>query len=84
MELKDLPSPETRRWTPRRKAQIVLAVQDRVITREGVKRIYNMSDQELISWEKRFRMGDTKALRVYYLPKDTPKSPRKRARIRPS
>ncbi len=38
MELKDLPSPETRRWTPRRKAQIVLAVQDRVITREGVKR----------------------------------------------
>jgi hypothetical protein len=49
-----LPPPETKRWTSRRKAAILVAVRTGVITREEACHRYLLSEQELASWEVTF------------------------------
>ena len=47
----DLPSPDTKRWVPRRKAAIVDAVRQGVVSLEEVCRRYQLSVEEFITWQ---------------------------------
>jgi hypothetical protein len=60
----DLPSPETRRWVARRKAQVVTAVRAGVLAAEEVCRRYHISPEELASWERALDRHGPRALRV--------------------
>ena len=45
-----MPSPETQRWVTRRKAQVVAAVRNGLLTFEEACERYHLSDEELHSW----------------------------------
>ena len=47
----DLPSPNTRRWVPRRKARIVAAVEGGLISREWALERYRLTAEEFDSWK---------------------------------
>lgn len=47
----DLPSPHTRRWVPRRKAEVVAAVRDGLIELSEALGVYDLSLTEFKAWE---------------------------------
>ncbi|MGE4351315.1 MAG: DUF1153 domain-containing protein [Bdellovibrionales bacterium] len=49
-ELDKLPSPKTRRWVMRRKAQVVTAVRNGVLTMPEACERYHLSEEEFHSW----------------------------------
>jgi len=49
--LADLPPPDTRRWVVRRKAQVVAAVREGVLSLEDACRRYDLSTEEFRAWE---------------------------------
>lgn len=51
MTLVDLPSPRTKRWVSRRKAQVVAAVESGLITLEEACRRYALTVDEFHTWE---------------------------------
>ncbi len=50
LTLDDLPPADIKRWTMRRKAEVVLAVLGGLITARNVCKRYRMSIEELLSW----------------------------------
>ena len=64
---KGLPSAGTRRWVARRKAAVVAAVRQGVITREEACRRYELSEEELSSWQRSFEAYGVNGLRVTQL-----------------
>ena len=69
----DLPEATTRRWVASRKAAVVRAVAHGLITREGAKSTYGLSEEELAEWESAvLRHGEAAlkatALRKYRQP----------------
>ncbi len=52
MMLNELPPPDTVRWVVRRKAAVVKAVKNGVITLEEVCRRYNLSVEEFLTWQE--------------------------------
>ncbi len=52
LTLGNLPPADTKRWTMRRKAEVILAVQGGLITANNVCERYRMSIEELLSWER--------------------------------
>ena len=50
--LEDLPPPDTKRWVSRRKAQVVAAVRQGLLTLEDACRRYNLSMEEFLSWQR--------------------------------
>jgi hypothetical protein len=64
----ELPPQSTRRWTIRRKAAVLLALRDGVLTLEQAGERYALSVEELRTWERDFKrhgLYGLKALRVY-------------------
>lgn len=59
-----LPPPETKRWTPRRKAGVVEAVLGGVISVEEVCRRYDLSVDEFHSWQNTMEMHGVRGLRT--------------------
>jgi hypothetical protein len=51
LTLADLPSPATKRWVMRRKAEVVAAVRGGLLSLEEAGRRYKLSHQELLSWQ---------------------------------
>lgn len=49
-ELDKLPSPKTRRWVMRRKAQVVTAVRNGVLSLDEACERYHLSQEEFQSW----------------------------------
>jgi len=49
-ELDKLPSPQTRRWVMRRKAQVVTAVNKGILTLNEACSRYHLSEEEFNSW----------------------------------
>ena len=49
-ELDKLPSPKTRRWVMRRKAQVVTAVRNGVLSLPEACERYHLSEEEFSSW----------------------------------
>lgn len=67
MTLDDLPSPSTKRWVIRRKAQVVVAVRSGLISLEDACSRYNLSVEEFLSWQRlidRHGIGGLRATRL--------------------
>ncbi len=50
----ELPPPDMKRWSSRRKAAVVVATRTGVISRGEACRRYMLSDEELANWEAAF------------------------------
>lgn len=62
-----LPAADTKRWSSRRKAAVVVATRTGVITREEACERYLLSDEELAGWETAFDKSGIPGLRVMSL-----------------
>jgi hypothetical protein len=51
LTLADLPLPDTKRWVIRRKAAVVAAVRDGLLSLEEAGDRYAMSSDEILSWQ---------------------------------
>jgi hypothetical protein len=60
----DLPPANTRRWTIRRKAAVVLAVQRGVLSIEAACERYRLSREEFAAWERAIERHGIHGLRV--------------------
>jgi hypothetical protein len=62
-----LPPPQTRRWVARRKAQVVAAVRDGLLSFEDACHRYSLSAEEFTSWEQAIDRHGVGGLRVTLL-----------------
>jgi transposase-like protein len=62
--MESLPPPNTKRWVVRRKAAVVAAVRSGGITIEEACRVYQLSQEELLSWERAFEIHGLAGLRA--------------------
>ena len=60
----DLPPPGTCRWVARRKEAVVRGVQSGLIGREEAIETYDLSDEELESWEEAMSAHGTNGLKT--------------------
>jgi len=60
----DLPPPETRRWTIRRKAQVVVAVNTCLLTLDEACKLYELPIEELESWRHAIEREGMPGLRL--------------------
>jgi transposase-like protein len=60
----EVPPPGTRRWTARRKAQVVDAVAAGGLTLEAARRAYDLSPEELAAWKRALDRHGPQALKV--------------------
>ena len=60
----ELPEPGGIRWTPRRKAEVVVAVSGALLTAEEAIGRYGLTAEELASWEIAFRRSGVRGLRT--------------------
>jgi hypothetical protein len=58
-----LPPPETKRWSSRRKAAVVVAIRVGAIAREEACMRYMLSNEELTGWERAFDRDGIPGLR---------------------
>ncbi len=63
LTLDKLPSPKTRRWVIRRKAEVVYAVKGELLTRADAVRRYNISDDEFEAWRHSVERHGLRGLR---------------------
>jgi hypothetical protein len=59
-----LPPPDTRRWVVRRKAAVVVAVRSGMITVEQACQVYQLTEEELLSWKHAFETHGFAGLRT--------------------
>lgn len=59
-----LPPPDTRRWVVRRKAAIVVALRSGMITLELACQVYQLTEEELLSWKDAFETHGFAGLRT--------------------
>ena len=50
----DLPSPSTKRWVVRRKAEVVAAVKGGLLTLDQACLLYSLTKEEFLSWGRNF------------------------------
>ena len=60
-------SPNIKRWTSNRKAAVVAAVKIGAISREKACSSYQLSEEELLAWERAFDMYGSPGLRALAL-----------------
>jgi hypothetical protein len=53
-----LPATSTARWTARRKAEVVAAVEAGMLTIPDACRRYRLSPEEYLEWERHYKAGD--------------------------
>ena len=66
----ELPDPNTRRWTVRRKAAVVQAVRKGLLTVEQAAERYKLSPEELRAWERDFDRRGLYGLRATQVHRD--------------
>ena len=64
LTLETLPQPGTKRWVIRRKAEVVAAVQGGLLTFDEACERYELSLEELASWERNVDRSGMHGLRV--------------------
>ncbi len=60
----DLPSPDTKRWVARRKAQVVYAVQAGQISLTEACETYALSVEEFLGWQRAIESNGVPGLRA--------------------
>ncbi|WP_172295072.1 DUF1153 domain-containing protein [Pseudoruegeria sp. HB172150] len=69
MSRADLPDPKTRRWVASRKAAVVRGVSSGLISHKEALEIYELSDDELSSWQQAVEIHGEAALKATALQK---------------
>lgn len=64
VEWSDLPPVDTERWVARRKAVVVLAVRNGLLTLEDACERYRLSAEEFLAWERMIERHGVPGLRV--------------------
>jgi hypothetical protein len=64
LTLNDLPSPNTKRWVIRRKAEVVTGVRCGLISLDEACRRYKLSIEEFLSWQQMIENHGVMGLRV--------------------
>ena len=64
LTLDALPAPDTPRWTPRRKAEVVAAVRGGLLTFDEACARYELAMEELINWQRAVGRSGIPGLRV--------------------
>jgi hypothetical protein len=64
LTLDDLPSPTTKRWVMRRKAEVVAAVNGGLLTLDEVLERYSLTLEEFASWQRAMDRSGMLGLRV--------------------
>jgi transposase-like protein len=59
-----LPHPNTKRWVVRRKAAVLAAVRSGGITVEEACRVYQLSEEELLAWQRAFEKHGLAGLHI--------------------
>ena len=59
-----LPPPNTRRWVVRRKAAVVVAVKSGKLTLEQACQVYQLTEEEFLSWKHAFETHGFAGLRT--------------------
>ena len=59
-----LPPADTKRWVPRRKAAVVVAVRSGAISLEEACRRYQLSEEEFFAWERGIEVHGVAGLRT--------------------
>ncbi len=59
----ELPPPNVTRWTIRRKAAVVIAVVAGMMTRDEACRRYQLTEEELLAWQRAFEAHGLPGLR---------------------
>ena len=62
--ISELPSPDTKRWVVRRKAIVVQAVRNGMISLQEACRRYNLSVEEFLAWQRAIERHGIPGLRV--------------------
>ncbi len=65
----ELPSPDTKRWVARRKAQVVYAVQAGAISLTDACERYSLSVEEFLGWQRAIESNGIPGLRATRLQK---------------
>jgi hypothetical protein len=60
----DVPPIDTQRWSPKRKALVVNAVRSGVISLEEACRLYQLSAEEFLAWQRAIETHGVPGLRV--------------------
>ncbi|HEV2563393.1 MAG TPA: DUF1153 domain-containing protein [Rhizomicrobium sp.] len=68
LDLINLPSPQTKRWVIRRKAEVLAAVRGGLLSVEDACKRYAISMDEFLAWSRaldRFGPNGLRAMRIY-------------------
>ena len=82
LTLADLPAPDTKRWVPRRKAEIVAAVRGGLLTLDEACERYALTVEEYLCWQRNVERYGLQGLRATQQHNDVDKTasrPRKHA-----
>ncbi len=63
----ELPPATTKRWSPRRKAAVIEGIRTGALSILDACERYNLSLEEVLSWQEAYEKGGTKALRSTYI-----------------
>jgi hypothetical protein len=80
LKLSDLPSSQSARWTPRRKAELVAAVRGELVPVEAALERYRLTLDEFLSWERAIEKRGLRGLRVTRLQRYRDADERRRTR----
>ena len=76
LTVENLPSPDTKRWVIRRKAEVVVAVRAGLISLEEACERYTLTTEEFLSWQRLIDNHGVRGLRAtriqYYRQADKP------------
>lgn len=64
LTLETLPSPETKRWTPHRKAAVVAAIHGGLLTFDEACVRYSLEMDELSGWQRALHRSGIPGLRI--------------------
>lgn len=64
LTIADIPSPRTKRWVARRKAEVITAVRSGLITCEQACSRYGLSQEEFLEWNRGYDCYGVSGLRV--------------------
>jgi len=64
----NLPPPDIKRWSARRKAEVVAAVHGGLLTMAQACHRYTVSHEEFTEWERHYKAGGLDGLRAYAKP----------------
>lgn len=62
--LESLPPANTRRWVPRRKAEVLAGIDSGLLTLDEACQRYSLTMEELATWQRLFQHGGIKGLRA--------------------